>query len=56
MKFVCTLYARALHNAVSNSADLGLALMTKRYWKFLHNTESRFSTDKKNLYSTETLD
>ena len=27
----CIVYTRALHNAALNSADLGLALMTKKF-------------------------
>ena len=39
-------YTRALHNAALNGADLGLALMTKSSWKFLHDSEPQFSADK----------
>ena len=39
-------YTRALHNATLNSADLGLALMTKKFWKFLHSAEPWTSADK----------
>ena len=49
-------YTRASHNAASNSADPGLALITKSSWKFLHNAEPWISADKKNLHSIETLD
>ena len=51
-----TVYTRALHNTVLNSADLRLVLMNKSSWKFLHNAEPWNSADKKNVYSTEILD
>ena len=63
-----TNYTRALHNAVLNSADLEIALMTKKSWnsctalnliKALIKTytalKSFINTDKKNLLSAEAL-
>ena len=40
-------YTRASHNTRSNSADLGIVLMTKKSWKVLHSTEPWYSADKK---------
>ena len=43
------MYTRASHNTALNSADLDIALMTKKSWKFLHSAD-------KNLHSAEILD
>ena len=51
-------YTRASHNAALNSADLDIALMTKKFWKFLHSAEPWYSADKNlknNLHNAKTL-
>ena len=48
-------YTRALHNAASNSADLGIALMIKSSLKFLQNAVPWISVDKKKLNFAEIL-
>ena len=56
MKVGNVLHTKASHNTASNSADLGLVLMTKSSWKFLHNAEPWISADKNNLHGSEILD
>ena len=46
-------YSRVSHNAASNSADLGIVLMIKHSWKFLHNIEPWISADKKTWTALE---
>ena len=47
-----------LHQPALNSADLNIAQMTKKSWKFLHSAEPWYSTDKNlknNLHNAKTL-
>ena len=44
-----------LHQPALNSADLNIAQMTKKAWKFLHSAEPWYSANK-NLHRAEILD
>ena len=49
------MYARALHNAALNSADLGLALMTKKFLNSCTALSLELALIKKPLHNAQTL-